>query len=100
MLRYMEANLPLEQASVLHRGSLRKRLYAMSEGLLGELATIIRQAGVKAVEEGWEVVDDRTLDALNWIIPSKRRSNAEDLLNKGRKPRPSGGDEASPPGSS
>lgn len=79
LLASFERMLPLAEPSQLHHTTLATRLFSMSEGYLGELATLLNQAAVSAVESGSEKIDLKLLDCLSWVSPSDRRRAAERL---------------------
>lgn len=76
LLASFERSLPLRKPSGLSGDALAARLLTMSEGLLGEIATILILAGEAAVRSGRECVDKETLDELEWVLPSQRRAEA------------------------
>jgi hypothetical protein len=75
LLVSFEMMLPLRQPSKLSQEPLLGRIYMMSEGLIGEVSTILVRAGVTAVQNKEECVTSATLDALKWIPPSERRGD-------------------------
>lgn len=77
LLASFERMLPLAEPSQLHDTTLATRLFSLSEGYLGELATLLNQAATVAVETGRERIDFKLLDGLGWISPSERRRAAE-----------------------
>jgi len=79
LLASFERMLPLAEASKLHDTTLATKLFSMSEGYLGELATLLTRAAVTAVESGKECIDTRLLDGIGWVSPSERRRQAERL---------------------
>ncbi|WP_267313092.1 hypothetical protein ACCQ13_16450 [Xanthomonas sp. NCPPB 1638] len=77
LLASFERMLPLAEPSRLHDTALATRLFSLSEGYLGELATLLNQAATTAVEIGRERIDLKLLDGLGWVSPSERRRAAE-----------------------
>ncbi|MCC2606571.1 TniB family NTP-binding protein [Planctobacterium marinum] len=73
LLLSFERMLPLRKASDLKSQTLSKQLYAMSEGLLGELAEILSEAAIDALNDGSECITLQGLKNLDWEPPSKRR---------------------------
>ena len=53
--------------------SLADKIYAMSEGYLGEISRLLVDSAVAAVERGQERIDKRILDSIDWVPPSERR---------------------------
>lgn len=73
LLATFEQMVPLHQPSNLVEGALADKIYAMSEGYLGEISLLLVAAAVKAVETGQECIDKRILDLVGWTAPSERR---------------------------
>jgi hypothetical protein len=73
LLASFERMLPLKKASNLIETEIAIKLLSMSEGLLGELSTILVKTAVKAVKSGGEQITVKLLNSLDWIPPSKRR---------------------------
>ena len=74
LLATFEQTLPLKSSSVLYGRDLSIRLHSMSEGLIGEVSTILSRAAVKAVETGAEQITPKILDSIKWVTPGERRS--------------------------
>ena len=66
LLDTLEAALPLAHPSELSQESLARRIFAMSEGLIGETVRIVTEAAVLALDDGAERITPRTLDALDY----------------------------------
>lgn len=77
LLASFEKVLPLRRPSGLAMGHLPLHLLAMCEGQIGELRAVLVEAAIAAITTGKEVIDDRLLKDLPWILPSERRSAAE-----------------------
>ncbi|WP_247671077.1 TniB family NTP-binding protein [Pseudoalteromonas sp. MMG005] len=73
LLASFERMLPLKKPSVLHEHKLASRLFAMSEGYIGELSKILNNAAVYAIENKLEQITLKVLDDLDWITPSARK---------------------------
>lgn len=58
---------------MLIEASLADKIYAMSEGFLGEISRLLVDSAVAAVERGQERIDKRILDSIDWVPPSERR---------------------------
>jgi hypothetical protein len=52
---------------------MAQRLLSISEGILGEVVTIVTRAAVAAVASGRERILPDMLDTLGFIAPSERR---------------------------
>jgi hypothetical protein len=68
-----EKTLPLHEKSNLITKELAIKLCSMSEGLIGELTTIIRDAAVLAIKTKKEKIDLELLKKLKWQQPSHRK---------------------------
>lgn len=80
LLVSFERVLPLRDASRLADEHLARKLLALSEGSLGELAALLTSAAVYAVRSGAERIDAQVLAAIEWVPPSERRRQAERLV--------------------
>lgn len=69
----------MRNPSRLDDPSLADRIYAMSEGYLGEISDLLKDAAAYAVQSGREVIDRKTLESIDWVAPSKRRLQPEGL---------------------
>lgn len=65
--------LLLKYPSDLQQPAIVKLLLARSEGILGEVSTILKQAAVKAIETGQEMIDLKLLESIDYQSPSERR---------------------------
>jgi len=65
--------LPLKYPSDLRQPAIVKLLLARSEGILGEVATILKQAAAKAIETGQEMIDLKLLESIDYQSPTERR---------------------------
>ena len=73
LLMSIETTLPLHKPSLLHKKKVAALLYGMSEGILGELMTIISRAGVMAIQKGKEQIDEDILKSIRFTKPADRR---------------------------
>lgn len=73
LLASFEKMLPLKKPSTLHSEALASKLYAMSEGYIGELSKVLTGAAVYAVKSGKEHITFDVLAAINWTPPSERK---------------------------
>jgi type II secretory pathway predicted ATPase ExeA len=80
LLASFERALPLREPSRLADATLARKLLALSEGSLGELAALLTAAAVYAVQAGAERIDAQVLTAIGWVPPSERRRQAERLV--------------------
>lgn len=79
LLMTFERMIPLRHPSQLDEQALADRIYAMSEGLIGEVSDLLVEAAVLAVKTGREVIDRKVLESIEWVVPSKRRAQPEGL---------------------
>jgi Bacterial TniB protein len=80
LLASFERVLPLRKPSRLADEQMARKLLALSEGSLGELAVLLTSAAVYAVQSGAERIDEQVLAAIDWVPPSERRRRAERLV--------------------
>ncbi len=80
LLASFERALPLREPSYLADEQVARKLFALSEGSLGELSVLLTSAAVYAVQSGAERIDAKVLAAIDWVMPSERRRHAERLV--------------------
>ena len=73
LLRTLEAVLPLRKPSQLSDPALAGKILSASEGILGEVISIVTRAAVHAVSSGTEVISAKTIDRIGFVTPSQRR---------------------------
>ncbi|QNH62782.1 TniB family NTP-binding protein [Hymenobacter sediminicola] len=73
LLASFERLLPLRKASGLSEPAIAERIYAMSEGTIGEISAVITAAAVAAIRSGKEHIDRKLLDQIDYVLPSERR---------------------------
>lgn len=78
LLATFERAIPLRQPSNLIDGALADKIYSMSEGCIGEIASLLVDAAVKAIETKQEHIDKKILDRIGWVAPSDRRKEPRD----------------------
>ena len=81
LLASFEVCTPLREPSDLSGDHLAPRLLLLSEGLLGELATLLRDAAVEAVRTNRERIDRELIESLDWTMPSQRREKKIELFD-------------------
>lgn len=79
LLASFERMLPLRAPSQLHEPSLANRLFALTEGYLGELDKLLIQAATRAVRTDHERIDHGLLDQLDWVPPSDRKRRLDQI---------------------
>jgi len=82
LLDSLEAALPLAKSSDLSNERLARRIFSLSEGLIGEIVAIVTQAAVVAVRSETERITKAVIDALRHVPISQRCHSAlrESLL--------------------
>lgn len=78
LLATFERAIPLRQPSNLIDCALADKIYSMSEGCIGEIASLLVDAAVKAIETKQEHIDKKILDRIGWVAPSDRRKEPRD----------------------
>lgn len=78
LLDSFEALLPLRKPSDLSSPILARKILGMSEGILGEVATVLTRAAELAIREGKERIDANLLDRITFAVPSRRRHGPRD----------------------
>jgi hypothetical protein len=73
LLRTLEAVLPLRKPSHLSEAPLAGKIFSVSEGILGEVISIVTRAAVLAVSSGTEMISAKTIDKIGFVTPSHRR---------------------------
>ncbi|MDA8251058.1 MAG: TniB family NTP-binding protein [Rhodospirillales bacterium] len=73
LLNTLEAVLPLKKPSSLGDPQMVQKLLVASEGILGEVVTIVTRAAVLAITSGCEAVTLEMLDGIGFIPPAERR---------------------------
>lgn len=76
LLRTFEAILPLKEPSNLHSGLLGRKIYATSEGSIGELSLLLNQAATFALKSGEEKITNDIISNCGYTPPSDRSREA------------------------
>lgn len=77
LLASFAASFPLRRPSHLAGEDMAHYLLARSEGTIGELALLLTEAAVAAVESGEEAINRRTLTMAGYAGPTERRRQFE-----------------------
>lgn len=80
LLASFEATLPLREPSGLAAPGLRDLILRRSEGLIGEIATLLARAAAAALSSGHERLDAALLQTPAYEPPTRRRRLAERAL--------------------
>jgi len=70
-----EALLPLKEPSMLIENSMAKKILQRSEGLIGEITTILTQSCKLAIETGREKITHGILDSIDYTSPQDRKKS-------------------------
>lgn len=73
LLMTFEKTIPLHRPSNLIEGALADRIYALTDGYIGEISNLMKDAAVLAIQIGRECIDKKLLEQLRWTAPSDRR---------------------------
>jgi type II secretory pathway predicted ATPase ExeA len=73
LLSTLEAVLPLRRPSGLVRPALASRVFALSEGVLGEIVAVVTRAAARAVMQDVEAITPKLLNEAGFMRPSDRR---------------------------
>jgi len=73
LLLGLEKTLPLKEPSNLHHTEMLARIYDLSEGLIGEVTTILKKSTIFAIMHNKEKIDLSILNSINFTKPSRRR---------------------------
>ncbi|RWI36090.1 TniB family NTP-binding protein [Mesorhizobium sp.] len=72
LLDSFEGALPLARSSDLSDESLARKIFQLSEGLIGEIVTIVTSAAIAAARSGAERITKAGIDDLSYVPVSKR----------------------------
>jgi hypothetical protein len=73
LLASFEKALPLSVPSGLIRDSLAKQILIMSEGIIGEISSVLSRAAIAAIVNKQEHITLKTLKSISWDQPSERK---------------------------
>ena len=77
LLASFASSFPLRRPSPIATDEAARYLLARSEGTIGELARLLTEAAMAAVQSGEEAINQRTLTLAAYIGPSERRRQFE-----------------------
>ncbi|MGH9057978.1 MAG: TniB family NTP-binding protein, partial [Acidimicrobiales bacterium] len=81
LLASFASSLPLRSPSSIVSHDMARYLLARSEGTIGELARLLTEAAVVAVDSGEEAINHRTLTLAAYTGPGERRRRFERELS-------------------
>lgn len=79
LLLSFEQLVPLKKQSHLTHPDIANKILGMSEGVIGEISTIITEAAVLAIEKKTEKIDLKILKSIDYLTPSERRTKKSNL---------------------
>lgn len=74
LLNTLERRTPLMHPSGLQGNEIARKIYYMSEGILGEIHEVVKRAAVHAIRSKDERITLETLEKIRWTQPSKRKT--------------------------
>jgi hypothetical protein len=74
LLNTLERRTPLMHPSGLQGNEIARKIYYMSEGVMGEIHEIVKRAAVHAIRSKDERITLETLEKIRWTQPSKRKT--------------------------
>ena len=83
LLESFERKLPLWIPSDLQSTVLSEEIHTLSEGILGEAASILKQAACVAIRTKTEQITLEIIRSLGFVRPSKRRTHTESDADDG-----------------
>lgn len=81
LLKSITMVLPLQKPSSLLDPEVRSIILSRSEGIIGEIMTLITRAACEAIISGQEFIDRSTLEKTKYNSPSERRRLYESMIN-------------------
>jgi hypothetical protein len=79
LLASFERGLPLKQPSHLSHPDMAVKIYSLTDGIIGEVTTLLQTAAVEAMRDNRECITLKQLQTLRWIAPNQRRLEASKL---------------------
>lgn len=88
LLLAMERRLPLRESSNIATDPvLPHRIVMLGDGVIGHIRRVVYEAARVAIQTGREVIDAKTLDALEWVPLEDRNRRTSDAIEAFREPR-------------
>lgn len=81
LLKSVTMVLPLQKPSSLLDPEVRSIILSKSEGIIGEIMTLLTRAACEAIISGQEFIDRSTLEKTKYNSPSERRRLYESMIN-------------------
>lgn len=79
LLMSLEYVMPLKMPSNLVSTRMINKIHAMSEGTIGEVSALIRDATIHAIRQGQEKISYETLNECGYISPSDRTAKTDQM---------------------
>lgn len=80
LLASFERMLPIKNPSSLTSNQIAPKLFAMSEGYIGELSRILSEAAILSITSEKEVIDPNILESIEWTPPSRRKRQMDGVF--------------------
>lgn len=80
LLASFERMLPIKNQSGLTSNQIATKLFAMSEGYIGELSRILSEAAILSITSKKEAIDLNILGAIEWTPPSRRKRQMDGVF--------------------
>lgn len=74
LLASLVISLPLRKPSPLTSPALSRKILRLSNGVLGEIVSLVNRAAIRAIETGTEVITAELIDAVSGMSPAMRRA--------------------------
>jgi hypothetical protein len=74
-----ERLLPLRKKSNLVEKNIGYKILSLSEGTIGEISKILKEASIVAIENGHERITEEIIDHIAYRSPSRRRREVETM---------------------
>ena len=81
LLKSITMVLPLQKSSPLLDLEIRSVILAISEGIIGEIMTLLTRAACEAIVSGQEFIDREVLERTKYNSPNERRRLYESMIN-------------------
>jgi hypothetical protein len=81
LLKSITMVLPLQKSSPLLDLEIRSVILARSEGIIGEIMTLLTRAACEAIVSGQEFIDREVLERTKYNSPNERRRLYESMIN-------------------
>jgi len=76
LLKSFEVTFPLKHPSNLDDPAIAGLILSMSEGILGEISSLLKLAAIESIKNGQEMISIELLQKLGWVAPSEASQNA------------------------